>query len=88
VLLSSAYSQASNNPHIVHALAGMASVSGGVLLGTGFKMVRKAKLDITGFVFVGAGFVAVAAFHVPMIWVLLALLPVSIGSAWLKGIPS
>jgi len=80
--VSTAYSHAASHPVVGHALASMASVAGGVLIGTGLKTARKAKLDRLGIAFAGLGFVAVAGFHLPMIWVLLSLLPFSVALAW------
>ncbi len=78
LVLASAYAQAANHPVVSHAITTMASVSGGLLIGTGFKSARKAKLDKTGFLFLILGFASVVFFHVSIIAVLLCLLPLSI----------
>lgn len=78
LVLASAYEQAAANPVVSHAITAMASVSGGLLIGTGFKSARKARLDKTGFGFLIVGFIAVVGLHISMVWVLLALLPPSI----------
>ena len=82
LVLAAAYDQAAGHPAVTHALAAMASVAGGMLIGTTVKSLRKAKLDKVGIAVAVTAFAAVALGHIPMIWVLLGLLPVSIGLVW------
>ena len=87
VVLAAAYAQSIGHPAVSHGVAAMASVSGGMLVGTGIKSIRKAKLPLSGCLFAGLGFAAVTLFHVSMVWVLLSLAPLSILWAWRRRTP-
>ncbi len=82
VLLATAYAQVATHPTVSHAIAAMASVSGGLLIGTGIKSAKKIKPTKIGIAFAVLGFVAVVWLHVPMVWVLVTLLPLSILAVW------
>ena len=83
-----AYGQWGQWPQVTHALAVMAAAGGGMLVGTGVKSFRRAKLDGIGYAFAAIAMAAVVVGHVPMVVVLLALVPVGIGLAWKRGRPS
>ena len=82
VVLATAYTQVASYPEVSHAIAAMASVSGGLLIGTGLRSARKAKFNKIGIAFAGLAFAAVVLLHVPMVWVLATLLPLSVLAMW------
>ena len=88
LVLSALYERAAANPHVSQALAAMASAAGGLLVGTAIKSARKAKLEARGALVALAGFVAIVIGKLPMVWVLLSLLPVSVYVAWRRSRPS
>ena len=85
MILATAYAQAASNPMVSRGIGAMASVSGGLLIGMAMKNIRRAKLDSLGIGFAVMGFVAVIVLHLPMVWVLLGLLPLSIAAVWRRG---
>ena len=87
LILATAYAQAAAVPAVAHAVAAMASVAGGLLIGTAVKSARKAKLDKMGMGLAVIGFGAVDLLQLPMPLVLLALLPVSIMAVWRQSKP-
>ena len=76
--LATFYAHTTQYPVVSSALAAMASVAGGVMVGTGLKMVIRAKMDWRGGLIALTGFVAIVLAQFSMIYVLLILLPVSV----------
>jgi len=71
--------------HAVHvALAGIAAAAVGLSLQTGLRAARRAARGMLPLLFMVATFVAIFALRLPLLWVVGALAPLSIGTAYLQ----
>nr|WP_229893486.1 MULTISPECIES: chromate transporter [Rahnella] len=78
VLLGLVYARYQNEPLVEHLFAGMAAAAAGLLLSTGLKMLAPLWGKWLQLALVAAGVIAIAAFRIPMLPVMLVLAPVSI----------
>ncbi len=76
------YSQVSTLPVVRQAMGGMAAVAAGLILATGAKLALSQKKRWRWLGFGVAAFVMVGMLRVPLLWTLLALMPVAILLAW------
>jgi chromate transporter len=71
--------------HAVHAgLAGIAAAAVGLSLQTGLRAARRAARDWLPLLFMAATFVAIFVLRLPLLWVVGALAPLSIATAYLR----
>ncbi|MBU9827730.1 chromate transporter [Rahnella sp. L151-1A] len=78
VLLGLVYARYQNQPLVEHLFAGMAAAAAGLLLSTGIKMLAPLRGKWLQLALVAVGVMAIAAFRMPMLPVMLVLAPVSI----------
>ncbi|WP_205948373.1 MULTISPECIES: chromate transporter [Rahnella] len=78
VLLGLVYARYQNEPLVEHLFAGMAAAAAGLLLSTGIKMLAPLRGKWLQLALVAVGVIAIAAFRMPMLPVMLVLAPVSI----------
>lgn len=78
VLLGLVYARYQNQPLVEHLFAGMAAAAAGLLLSTGIKMLAPLRGKWLHLALVAVGVMAIAAFRMPMLPVMLVLAPVSI----------
>lgn len=69
-------------PAVDAAIAAGAAAAAGLVIGTALKMAIRLRLDAIPILIGLAAFAAVGLLHMPMIYAILALAPVSIGIAW------
>jgi len=72
-------------PLVDGAISGVASAAAGLFIGTARKVAEKLRLSVAGLAIVAAASVAVGLLRWPLLWVMLALGPLSIALAWRKG---
>jgi len=79
------YTQYGQFERLQHALTGVVAVTAGLFLGTVVKMMQPLwkQRSIVGFAFLGAVFVAVGIFRLPLPPVLLVAVPLSVAVTWL-----
>lgn len=71
--------------HAVHvALAGIAAAAVGLSLQTGLRAARRAARGVLPLMFMVATFLAIFVLRLPLLWVVGALAPVSIATAYLR----
>lgn len=78
--LATVYDLYRDHPMVTNAVYAMAAASGGLIAGTGLKMSYKLKFKGWSLAFWAASIALVAAFHLPLPWVLVGLLPLSIAA--------
>lgn len=82
IVIALIYDRIAGLPAVAAAIAAGASAAAGLVIGTALKMARRLKPDLAA-VGVGlAAFVSVGLLHVPMVWAIVVLAPVSIGLVW------
>jgi chromate transporter len=69
-------------PGFAAAMAGIAAVAVGMLARLGIVFARRIEWHPIPMAIMAATFVAVGVFNWPLVWVVLALAPISIASAW------
>jgi chromate transporter len=82
--LGAVYAQYAGVPTINAAVVGAAAGAAGLVMGTGLKMARKIKPAPLSLLITAAAFVAVGIMEWPLVPVVLALVPLSIGAAALE----
>lgn len=84
--LASISNQLLGNAHMAGALRGMGAAAAGLILATGFKLMRSLRHSALGLPIsmgmAGLAFVLIAFAHWPLIWVVLGLGAVSTGWTW------
>ena len=84
--ITALYAEYSMNPAVSGALRGMGAVSGGLIVGTGLKLVGALRTSPMGAPACGAlllsAFAAVALLRWPLVWIILALGVAACGYAW------
>lgn len=78
--LALVYDRFHDQPMVASAVYAMAAASGGLIAGTGLKMAWKLKFRGRALGFAAAAVLLVAVARVPLPWVLLGLLPLSIAA--------
>jgi chromate transporter len=69
-------------PGVDAAMAAGAAAAAGLVMGTAIKLARKIKPNMVAVAIGVAAFVSVGVFHVPMVWAILVLGPLSIATVW------
>jgi chromate transporter len=69
-------------PGVDAAMAAGAAAAAGLVMGTAIKLARKIKPNLVAIAIGVAAFVSVGVFHVPMVWAILVLGPLSIATVW------
>jgi chromate transporter len=77
------YGAVSQNPYIAAAIAGAGAGAAGLVIGTGLKIARNLKLSPRIILVTLVTFIAVGILRLPLVWVLLCLVPLTIAAAWL-----
>jgi chromate transporter len=77
------YGAVSHNPYIAAAIVGAGAGAAGLVIGTGLKIARNLKLSRRIILVTLVTFVAVGILRLPLVWVLLCLVPLTIAAAWL-----
>jgi chromate transporter len=77
------YGAVSQNPYMAAAIAGAGAGAAGLVIGTGLKIARNLKLSPRIILVTLVTFVAVGILRLPLVWVLLCLVPLTIVAAWL-----
>jgi chromate transporter len=87
LLIGTVYGRVGDHP-IVHAvLDGVAAAVVGLSFATGLNVIARSTPEITSIAIAAATVLCVGIFRWPMLPVMLALAPVSIGIAWIRGRP-
>ncbi|MBV8851422.1 MAG: chromate transporter [Methylobacteriaceae bacterium] len=76
------YGAVSQNPYVAAAIAGAGAGAAGLVIGTGLKIARNLQLSPRIILVTLATFVAVGILRLPLVWVLVCLVPLSIAAAW------
>jgi chromate transporter len=76
------YVAVSQNPYIAAAISCAGAAAAGLVIGTGLKIARNLKLSSRIILVTLTTFVAVGILRLPLVWVLLCLVPVTIAAAW------
>ncbi|GAC1332811.1 MAG: chromate transporter [Beijerinckiaceae bacterium] len=82
VLLVELYGSVAQNPYVGAAIAGAGAAAAGLVIGTGLKIARNLKLSARIVLVALVTFVAIGVLRLPLIWVLIVLVPLSIAAAW------
>jgi chromate transporter len=77
------YGAVSQNPYIGAAIAGAGAGAAGLVIGTGLKIAGNLKLSPRIVLVTLVTFVSVGILRLPLVWVLLCLVPLTIAAAWL-----
>jgi chromate transporter len=81
------YGAVSQNPYVGAAIAGAGAGAAGLVIGTGLKIARNLKLSPRIILVTLVTFVAVGILRLPLIWVILCLVPLSIAAAYWDQAP-
>jgi chromate transporter len=76
------YGAVSHNPYVAAAIAGAGAGAAGLVIGTGLKIARNLKLSPRIILVTLVTFVAVGILRLPLGWVILCLVPLSIAAAY------
>jgi chromate transporter len=76
------YGAISQNPYVAAAIAGAGAGAAGLVIGTGVKIARNLKLSPRIVLVTLVTFVAVGVLRLPLVWVLLILIPLTIAAAY------
>jgi chromate transporter len=76
------YDRIANLPGVGAAMAAGAAAAAGLVIGTAIKLARRIKPDAAAIAIGLAAFAAVGVLHLPMVWALLVLGPLSIAVVW------
>jgi chromate transporter len=83
VAIVEVYGAFSQNPYMAAAIAGAGAGAAGLVVGTGLKIARNLKLSPRIILVTLVTFIAVGILRLPLVWVLLCLVPLTIAAAWL-----
>ena len=75
--IASVYDQFAHLPDVKNAIAGAAAATAGLVIGNAFKMARNMKRDSVAYLIGIAVFVSSGILQLPLLWTLLAVVPVS-----------
>ncbi|MEA2842061.1 MAG: chromate transporter [Methylobacteriaceae bacterium] len=81
------YGAVSQNPYVAAAIAGAGAGAAGLVIGTGLKIARNLKLSLRIILVTLVTFVAVGILRLPLVWVILCLVPLSIAAAYWDQAP-
>jgi chromate transporter len=76
------YDRIATLPGVDAAMNAGASAAAGLVIGTAIKMARRLKPNLAAVVVGLAAFVSVGLLHVPMLWAILVIGPISIALTW------
>jgi chromate transporter len=76
------YGAVNQNPYVAAAIAGAGAGAAGLVIGTGVKIARNLKLSPRIILVTVVTFVAVGILRLPLVWVILLLVPLSIAAAY------
>ncbi len=76
------YGAVSQNAFVAAAIAGAGAGAAGLVVGTGLKIARNLKLSPRVILVTLVTFVAVGLLRLPLVWVIVCLVPLSIAAAW------
>jgi chromate transporter len=82
VALIELYGAVSDNPYVAAAIAAAGAGAAGLVIGTGLKIARNLKLSPRIILVTVVTFVAVGILRLPLVWVLLCVIPLTVGAAW------
>ncbi len=85
ILLAIAYEQYSALPYMQTALIGASAAAAGTFLGTGLKMLGKAKRLPSDYVIMGLAIAFVTFFHISLMITVMTLIPTAIGIQWITS---
>jgi chromate transporter len=76
------YGAVSQTPYVAAAIAGAGAGAAGLVIGTGLKIARNLKPSPRILVVALVTFVAVGMLRLPLAWILVCLIPLSVVAAW------
>jgi chromate transporter len=76
------YGAVSQNPYVAAAIAGAGAGAAGLVIGTGLKIARNLKFSPRIILVTLAAFVAIGILRLPLVWVILCMVPLSIAAAY------
>jgi chromate transporter len=76
------YGAVSQNTYVAAAIAGAGAGAAGLVVGTGLKIARNLKLSPRIILVTLVTFIAVGIVRLPLVWVLLCVIPLTVGAAW------
>jgi len=82
VFLAMAYEHFSAIPNVQYALIGASATAAGTFLGTGLKMLGKAKRVPSDYLIMGLAIACVALFHIPLVTTVITMVPASMLIKW------
>ena len=74
-----------SQPWLQAFMAGIATAAIGMLLATGIAAVRVAVCNVTSTLVMTTTFIAIGVLHLPLLWVVAIITPISIAIAWPRG---
>ncbi|MEO8849664.1 MAG: chromate transporter, partial [Casimicrobiaceae bacterium] len=82
MVLATIYAHFSDLDIVRHAFNGVAAGASGLVLAMGLKMARSVRKDVVMLSIALVAFAAIALARLPLLWVLGAMVPISIAIAW------
>jgi chromate transporter len=85
LIAAGTYKHLLNQPWLHAFMIGIAATAIGMLFATGIASVRLAFVSITSVLIMIATFIAVGILHLPLLWVVAIVTPISIALSWPRG---
>jgi chromate transporter len=82
IVIVELYGAVRQNPHVAAAIAGAGAAAAGLVIGTGLKIARNLKLSPRIILVTLLTFLAIGIFRLPLVWVLVCMIPLTIVAAW------
>jgi chromate transporter len=82
IVIVELYGAVRQNPHVAAAIAGAGAAAAGLVIGTGLKIARNLKLSLRIILVTLLTFLAIGIFRLPLVWVLVCMIPLTIVAAW------
>ena len=82
LLIAMFYEQVAGNPWVRDAIAAASAAAAGLILGTAARLFVQARPPLRGMLTGGAAFVLVGILHLPLFWVIVALIAVAVVAEW------
>jgi chromate transporter len=76
------YGAVRQNSYVAAAIAGAGAAAAGLVIGTGLKIARNLKLSPRIVLVTLLTFLAIGIFRLPLVWVLVCMIPLTIAAAW------
>ncbi|MFM1816487.1 MAG: hypothetical protein RLZ98_3182 [Pseudomonadota bacterium] len=85
LIAATSYNYLLSQPWLAAFMAGIAAAAIGMLLATGIAAVRVATVSIASTAIMIATFIAIGILHLPLLWVVAVVTPISVLISWPRG---